>query len=126
MKIVALVARLMLGVLFTFFGINGLHPLFKSPPPPQGVAGQFIGALTSTHYIQVVASIMVVSGVLFLVGRFVPLALTLLGPLLVNILLFHLLIAHPGYQLGVLATLLWFLVFWRHRAAFAGIFQART
>ncbi len=126
MKIVTLIARILLGVIFTFFGINGLHPLFKSPPPPPGLAGQYIEVMTSTHYMQVVASLMVISGILLLLGRFVPLALTLLGPLLVNILLFHLLISHPGYQIGVIAALLWLLLFWRHRAAFAEIFQARV
>jgi mannose/fructose/N-acetylgalactosamine-specific phosphotransferase system component IID len=44
----------------------------------------------------------------------------------VNILLFHLLISHPGFQGGIIATLLWFLVFNAHRTAFAGVFQAKA
>jgi hypothetical protein len=126
MKIVVLIARLLLGIAFTFFGVNGLHPLFKSPPPPEGIAGQYIVVMNSTHYMQVVAALMVISGILFLVNRFVPLALVLLGPILVNILLFHLLISHPGFQGGIIATLLWFLVFNAHRTAFAGVFQAKA
>jgi hypothetical protein len=59
------------------------------------------------------------------VNRFVALGLVLLGPVLVNILMFHILISPAGFQAGVVFTLLWFLVFWQHRTAFAGIFQAR-
>jgi hypothetical protein len=68
---------------------------------------------------------MVVSGILFLVNRFVALGLVLLGPVLVNILMFHLLILPDGFQAGVVLSLLWLLVFWQHRAAFAGIFSAK-
>jgi putative oxidoreductase len=126
MKILTLFARLLLGIMFVFFGSNGVHPFMPMPPPPPGLAGQFSIALMDSHYMQVVSVLMVISGLLFLVNRFVPLALVLLGPILVNILLFHALILHAGFQLGVLATVLWFIVFYYHRAAFAGIFQAKT
>jgi len=69
--------------------------------------------------------LMVISAILFLVNRFVALGLVLLGPVLVNILMFHILILPDGFQPGVVFTLLWLLVFWQHRAAFAGIFAAR-
>lgn len=126
MKILTLVARLLLGIMFVFFGANGVHPFLPMPPPPPGLAGQFSAALMESHYMQVVSSIMVISGLLFLVNRFVPLALVLLGPILVNILLFHALIFHSGFQLGAFATVLWFIIFYYHRAAFAGIFQAKA
>lgn len=126
MKILVLVARLLLGLMFVVFGANGIHPFIPMREMPTGLAGQFLGALIQSHWALVNSVIMVATGLLFLVNRFVPLALVLLGPLLVNILLFHLLISHAGFQPGVLATVLWFIVFWHHRAAFSGIFQAKN
>ena len=125
MKILTLVARILLGLMFTVFGANGLFPFIPMGPMPQGMAGQFMTVLMGSHYFLPVAAIMVISGILFLINRFVPLALVLLGPILVNILLFHLLISHGGIQMGALATLLWFIVFWSHRASFVGIFSAK-
>jgi hypothetical protein len=126
MKILTLVARLLLGAMFVFFGANVVHPFLPMPPPPPGLAGQFFSALAESHFMLVVGTLMVISGLLFLANRFVPLALVLLGPILVNILLFHALILHTGFQPGVLATILWFIVFYYHRAAFAGIFVAKA
>jgi len=74
----------------------------------------------------VVGAIMVVSGILFLVNRYVPLALVLLAPVLVNILLFHILMQPKGVAMGALATVLWFLVAYRVRSAFYGLFQQRV
>ncbi|MGA8043577.1 MAG: hypothetical protein WCA37_12305 [Terracidiphilus sp.] len=88
-------------------------------------AGSFLGVLAATHYTLAIGVVMVASGALLLIGRFVPLALVLLGPVLVNILLFHLFMAPSAIGMGLFATLLWFVVFARHRAAFAGIFQPR-
>ena len=67
----------------------------------------------------------IVGAVLLLANRFVPLALVLLGPVIVNILMFHVLMAPAGLPPGLVAALLWLVVFYRHRAAFAGIFEGR-
>lgn len=126
MKILVLVARLLLGLMFVVFGANGIHPFIPMGEMPTGLAGQFLGALIQSHWALVNSAIMVVTGLLFLVNRFVPLALVLLGPILFSILLFHLLISPTGFQPGVLGALLWFIVFWHHRAAFSGIFQSKS
>jgi hypothetical protein len=126
MKIVTLIARLLLGLMFVVFGSNGFLHFIPMGSLPPGPAGGFEGALMGTPYFYAVAAVMVVSGVLFLVNRFVPLGLTLLGPVLVNILLFHAFLLHQGFQAGVVATLLWFLFFYAHRRAFAGIFEAKV
>ena len=62
---------------------------------------------------------------LFLVNRYIPLALTLIGPVIVNILLFHTLMAPSGLPPGLVVTILWFILFYRYRSSFAGIFQSR-
>ena len=126
MKIVTLIARLLLGLLFVVFGANGFLNFIPMKEMPTGLAGGFLAALAGTPYFYVVAAIMVVTGVLFLVNRFVPLALTLLGPVVVNILLYHAFLHPKGFQPGALAALLWLVVFYAHRSAFAGIFQARS
>ncbi len=125
MKIVATIARYLLGLMFVVFGLN-IFLNFIPAQMPEGQAGTFFGVLLATHYMYVVGGIMVVSGILFLVNRFVPLALVLLGPVLFNILTFHILMNPGGIGLGAFATLLWLLVAWQHRAAFAALFEART
>jgi len=126
MKILTLIARLLLGLVFIVFGLNGFHAFIPLGPMPQGPAGQFIGGLAATHYVHVIYAIQLVTGILFLVNRFVPLALTLIGPVIVNILLFHGFMAPSGIGPGLFVTICWIIVFVRHRAAFAGIFQANS
>jgi putative oxidoreductase len=125
MKIAVLIARIILGLIFVVFGLNGFLN-FLHGPLPTGLAGEFVDALIKSHYTYFVAGLQVISGALLLVNRFVPLALVLLGPILVNILLFHLLMLPSGVQIGALCTLLWALIYWRHRQYFAGIFTQRT
>jgi len=96
-----------------------------SPPLPPGVAGQFMGALMSTKYIVVVGLFEAVGGALLLFNRYVPLGLSLLAPVIVNILLTNFLMAPQGIPSGIVVTALWVLVFLRVRPAFAGLFQAK-
>ena len=126
MKIAATIARYLLGLMFLVFGSNMFLHFIPMGPMPPGIAGQFSAALFASHYFYVVGAIMVVSAILFLVNRFVPLALVLLGPVLVNILLFHILMAPKGIGMGLFATLLWLLVAYRVRSAFRGIFAQRV
>jgi len=126
MKIAAAIARYLLGLMFLVFGLNGILHFIPTGPMPAGPAGQFAALLMDTHYFYAVGLVMVVSAILFLINRFVPLALVLLGPVLVNILLFHLFMAPKSIGTGLFVTILWFLVFLRVRSAFAGLFQARV
>jgi hypothetical protein len=125
MKIVTMIARYLLGVMFLVFGSNMFLHFMPTGQLPAGLAGQFLGALFATHYFYVVGTIMVVSAILFLVNRFVGLGLTLLGPVLFNILVFHLLMNPGGIGMGAFATLLWLLVAWEHRIVFAKLIAAR-
>jgi len=126
MKITILIARLLLGLIFVVFGLNGFLNFLDMGPMPSGLAGQFIGALFQSHYLWVVAGLQVVGGLLLLVNRFVPLALVLLGPVIVNILLYHLLLNRAGFGPAILVTVLWFIVFYGHRQYFSGIFVQRA
>jgi hypothetical protein len=125
MKIAAPIARILLGLLFLVFGLNGfLH--FIPMSPPSGLAGQYLGVLFVSHYLVAVFLVQVIGGILLLVNRFVPLALILLGPILVNILLFHSLMAPEGLPMALFAVVLWGIVFYRDRQAFAGVFVQRA
>lgn len=125
MKIAFTIARILLGLVFTVFGLNGfLH--FIPMQPPTGLAGQYMGALFVSHYLVAVFLLQLAGGLLLLANRYVPLALLLLGPVLVNILLFHTLLAPAGLPLALVATLLWLVIFASVRQAFAGVFVQRV
>jgi putative oxidoreductase len=122
MRVAALIARYLLGLIFVVFGANGfLH--FIPMPPPTGVAGQFMGALFVSHVLVVVFLLELIPGLLLLIGRYVPLALVLLGPVIVNIVLFHAFMAPSGLPLATVVVVLWLLSAWSVRPAFAGIFR---
>jgi uncharacterized membrane protein YphA (DoxX/SURF4 family) len=125
MKTTVLIARVLLGLLFLVFGLNGFLQ-FIPAPPPSGIAGQFLGALFVTHYLSVVFALQIVAGALLLVNRFVPVALTILAPLLVNIALFHAFMAPAGYAPAVIAVVLWAIVFARERGAFRPLLAAKS
>jgi putative oxidoreductase len=126
MKIVILIARILLGLIFVIFGLNGFLNFLSMGPMPTGLAGQFMGALVQSHYYWVVAALQIVGGVLLLLNRFVPLALLLLGPIIVNILCYHVFLNHVGAPIAVVVTVLWFFSFYDRRQYFAGIFVQRT
>ena len=126
MKIVTSIARLLLGVIFVVFGLNGFLNFINMGPMPSGLAGQFIGALALSHYFWVVAALQVAGGALLLVNRYVPLALVLLGPVIVNIVLYHVFLNPSGAGLAIVVVILWGIVFYSYRQYFSGIFVQRT
>jgi hypothetical protein len=120
-RIASIIARYLLGLIFLVFGLNGfLH--FIPMPPPKGLAAQFGGAIFVSHYWVVIFGIQVIGGVLLLVNRFVPLALVLLGPVIVNIFFFHALMAPEGLPLAIVVVVLWVILAVRYKQYLAGIF----
>lgn len=126
MKIAALIARILLGLVFLVFGLNGFLMFIPMGPMPTGLAGQFVTVLFQSHYVLVVSALQIAGGALLLVNRYVPLGLTILGPIIVNILLYHLLIFHMGVGLAIVVALLWFVVAFYHRQSFAGLFVQKS
>jgi putative oxidoreductase len=125
MKTINVIARFLLGFVFLLFGLNGFFH-FLPAALPSGTAGQFVGALFVSNYLVVVFLLQLIGAVLLLINRYVPLALTLLAPIIVNILLFHVLMAPSGLLLAMVVTVLWIVVFLSVRPAFAGLFQQRV
>ena len=125
MKITSIIARLLLGLIFLVFGLNGFFH-FIPMPPPTGVAAQFFGALYVSNYLVVIFLLQIVGAILLLLNRYVPLALTLLAPIIVNVLLVHLFMAPSGLPLALVVTVLWVLVFLNVYSAFSGLLQQRV
>jgi uncharacterized membrane protein YphA (DoxX/SURF4 family) len=122
MKILTVIARSLLGLVFLVFGLNAFLQ-FIPAPPPRGLAGDFVKALFMSHYFHVVAVLKIAGGALLLLGRFVPLGLTLLGPVIVNILLFHIFLEPSGLPLAVVVGALALFLVWAYRPAFSGLIK---
>jgi putative oxidoreductase len=125
MKIAFVSARILLGLTFFVFGLNGfLH--FITIPPLEGIASQFMGALFLSHYLACIFFLELIGGVLLLANFFVPLALVVLGPIVVNIIFFHVLMAPGGIFRALVMALLWLVVAVAHRRYFTGIFVMKA
>src|ERR1700684_4530506 len=125
MKIVSVIPRYLLGLMFTVFGLNGFLHFIHQPPPANPLAIQFLTAIISSHFTAFLFTVQLRGGLLLRTGYFVPLALTLLAAELYNILAFHLTLAPASIPLALLASVLWVLVFVQYRENFRGIFSSK-
>jgi putative oxidoreductase len=126
MQITSIVARYMLGLIFTVFGLNGFLNFIHQPPPTNPLAMQFFVAVSTSHFAAFFFALQVLGGLLLLAGYFVPLALTVLAGELYNILAFHLTLSPATIPPALLASVLWVLVFLQYRESFKGIFSAKA
>ena len=125
MKIVSVIARYLLGLQFTVFGLNGFLNFIHQPPPTNPLAIQFFVSISASHFAAFFFAAQVVGGLLLLSGFFVPLALTVLAAELYNILAFHLTLAPASIGPALLACVLWVLVFLQYRNSFRGILATK-
>ena len=121
MKLATIIARVLLGLVFVVFGSNIFLHFIPMPPLPQTLAGDFSKALMQSHYMYVVGLLQVIGGLLLLIGRYLPLGLTLLGPVIVNILCFHMFLDPSGLPIALVVAALALFLLWRHRSNFAGL-----
>ena len=122
MKVIVIISRSLLGLAFVVFGLNAFLQ-FIPAPPPEGLAGDFFKALFVSHYFYAVAVFQIAGGALLLLGRFVPLGLTLLGPVIVNILLFHIFLEPKGLAIAIVVAALALIVLGHHRESFKGLLK---
>ena len=125
MKIASIVARYLLGLMFTVFGLNGFLHFIPQPPPANPLTIQFLVAVSASHFAAFFFALQVLGGLLLFSGFFVPLALTLLAAELYNILAFHLTMAPGSIAPALVACVLWILVFLQYRESFKGIFSVK-
>jgi putative oxidoreductase len=121
MKVVTVIARVLLGLIFVVFGSNTFLHFIPMGAPPQGLAGEYFHALAGSGHIYVIGALQAISGLLLLIGRFVPLALTILAAIIVNIWLFHIFLAPSNFSPAIVVTILELFLLWRYRDAFKGI-----
>jgi uncharacterized membrane protein YphA (DoxX/SURF4 family) len=125
MKMLVLVARMLLGLLFTVFGLNHLVPFMHDSVPP-GDATTMLGLMIQHHWFLLYGLVEAAAGLMLLTGRFVPLGLTLLAGVGTNILLFHLTLEPSGLPFMLFFALLELVLVYAYRASFAGIFAAKA
>ncbi len=123
MKVLTIIVRVLLGLIFVFFGSNGLLHFLPMPPLPQGVTGEFLHSFFASGYVYVISAFQLIAGLLLLIGKFVPLGLTILGAIIVNIWAFHLLMAPEGLPPAVVVTILELFLVWSYRDRFAGVLR---
>jgi putative oxidoreductase len=123
MKVATVIARVLLGLIFALFGSNAFLNFIPMGPVPQGLAGEYLHVLLASGYIYVIGGFQVIGGLLLLIGRFVPLGLTILGGIIVNIWSFHILMAPApaGLVPAIVVTVLELFLVWQYRNAFRGI-----
>jgi putative oxidoreductase len=123
MKYAIIIVRILLGLMFAVFGSNAfLH--FIPIPPMQGPAGAFIGALVSSGYIYAIGALQVIGGLLLLIGgRLVPIGLTVLGPVIVNIVLYHIFLDQQGLLMACIVSIFSLFLLWAYRDKFPAIFN---
>ncbi len=120
------IARYLQGSVFLLFGLNGFLHFLPQPPAPEA-ATSFAGALFATGYmLPLIKGTEIVSALLLLSNRFVPLALALIAPVIVNILAFHAFLAPAGLALPVLLLVTELVLAWSYRDAFASMLKAKT
>ena len=124
MRTATVIARYLAGLIFLVMGLNGFLN-FIPLPPPGGIAGQFIAALYVSHYLWVIFAFQAIAGAFLLLNHNVPLAVAVLAPVIVNILVFHALMAPSGLPLALFVAVLWATIFIDVRPAFSGLFQSR-
>src|SRR5439155_23046848 len=121
MQLAAIIARVLLGLIFVVFGSNAFLHFIPMPPIPQSLSGEYLHAFFASGYVYAIGGLQVIGGLLLLIGRFVPLGLTILGAIIVNIWLFHLLMAPEGLPPAIVVTVLELFLVWRYRSAFVGL-----
>jgi putative oxidoreductase len=126
MKIASTVARLLLGLMFTVFGLNGFLHFIPNPPVPPGLMHDFVMTLFESGFYVVIFGAQLICGLLLLANQYVPLAIVVIGAILVNILTFHATMNPQGFPPAILALILWVLTAWPIRATFAPIFARRA
>ena len=124
MKTAVLIARILLGLIFVVFGLNGFLQFLPQPAMPEGAAS-FFGALAASGYmLPLLFATQVGGGALLLVGM-VPLGLVILAPVIVNIFLFHVFLAPEGMPLAIVVCALALFLAWTHRGSYGPLFAAR-
>lgn len=122
------VARILLGLIFFVFGLAGLFNLMPPPkePPPPDMQTFFAGIMATKYFMPLLKLVETVAGAMLLSNRFVPLALTLLAPIIVNIVAVHTFLAPSGLPVAIVVLVLEIYLAWSYRDSYRTVLQARA
>jgi len=119
-------ARILLGLVFFAFGVSGLLQLSPPSPMPERAAAFMAGLAASGYFFPLLHATYVIAGAALLSGRFVPFALILLAPAIVNIFAVHLFLAQAGLPLATVVSALELFLAWSYRESFRPLLSARA
>jgi putative oxidoreductase len=125
MKVIVLIARILLGLVFVVFGFNKIVPFMPATIPP-GDAGAMMGLMVAHKWLTFYGCVETAGGLMLLTGRFVPLGLTLLAGMITNIMLFNITLFPSAVPMGVAVGVFEAFLVWAYRSSFAGIFAAKA
>ncbi len=125
MKKATIAIRILMGLIFLVFGLNGFFR-FLPMPPMEGQAGEFIALLMASKLLYAVKFIEIASSVLLLSGRYVSLGLLLLAPIIFNIFWFHVMLAPEGAPMGVALLAMEGFMLWNHKKAYAPLLKQKS
>jgi uncharacterized membrane protein YphA (DoxX/SURF4 family) len=121
------IARILMGLVFFVFGLNGFLHFLPQPKDMPAGALAFFGALMKTGYmVPLIFGTQTLGGALLLLNRFVPLALALLAPVIVNIMSFHLFLAPSGLPLACVVLALELYLAWSYRKVYLPMLAMRA
>lgn len=123
------IARLLFGLIYFIFGLNFFLHFIPMPPPPvnPGVAESFTGGLfQSGYFFPMLKGIEVLLGAFLMMNFFTPLSLTILAPISINVLLFHLFLTPAGNAISILLVVLHIYLFWAYRASFKTVLNPKV
>jgi putative oxidoreductase len=129
MRVLAIICQILLGALFLFSGLNGFFHFVPMgpPPPPDSLPGKFMAAMMGSGWIHIISALEALGGLLVLIGMTAPIGLVILGPIIFNALLFHLLMAGGhGIGMAAFATLLEIVLIYAYRPYFAALFTVHA
>jgi len=125
-RIATAIVRVLLGVMFLVFGLNGFLNFIPQPKdiPPEIMS--VMSGLMKAGYMTVVSGAEVLIAVLLLSNRFVPLALAMLAPIVVGIITFHIAMAPSTIGPGIAVLLMELFLIWSYRGAFRPMLRVKT
>jgi uncharacterized membrane protein YphA (DoxX/SURF4 family) len=127
-RFIPCIARILMGLGFFIFGLNGFLNFLPQPKEamPEGAAALFGGFMKSGYMMPLISGTQLVVGILLLLNLFVPLALVLIMPVLVNIIAFHLFLQPKGIAPGIIMTLLELYLAWTYRSYYREVLSMRA
>ena len=127
-RFLPVVARILMGLMFFVFGLNGFLHFIPQPktPMPDGVMALMGGFMKSGYMMPLIFGTQTLVGALLLLNRFVPLALALIAPVIVNIIAFHLFLMPSTIAPGIVVLVLEIYLAWSYRQAFLPMLVMRA